>query len=97
MTNMIKRKLRSRLVALLFEPNNETARSRARTIVDDVMAGLRSSECIENYDINVVSGTGANRNDLNVYLSFAPFGLIEKIYVYLSITDAGVEVTENVV
>lgn len=96
MTNMIKRNLRSRLVALLFEPNNEVSRAKARSIVDDVMAGLRSSECIESYDINVVSGTGANRNDLNIYLSFAPYGLIEKIYVYLSITDAGVEVTETV-
>lgn len=96
MTNMIKRNLRSRLVALLFEPNNDVARARARTIVDDVLAGLRSKGCIETYNINVVSGTGANRNDLNVYLSFAPYGLIEKIYVYLSITDAGVEVTENV-
>ena len=96
MTNMIKRNLRSRLVALLFEPNNEISRARARTIVDNVMAGLRSAECIETYDINVVSGTGANRNDLNVYLSFAPYGLIEKIYVYLSITDAGVEVSETV-
>ena len=96
MTNMIKRNLRSRLVALLFEPNNEVARSRARTIVDDIMSGLRTSDCIETYDIEVVSGTGANRNDLNVYLSFAPYGLIEKIYVYLSITDAGVEVSETV-
>ena len=96
MTNMIKRNLRSRLVALLFEPNNEIARARARSIVDDVLASLRSSECIETYDINVISGTGANRNDLNVYLSFAPYGLIEKIYVYLNITDAGVEVTETV-
>jgi len=97
MTNMIKRNLRSRLVALIFEPNNETARARARQIVDDVMAGLRSDECIESYDINVVSGTGANRNDLNVYLSFAPYGLIEKIYVFLNITDAGnVAVTETI-
>ena len=96
MTNAIKRNLRSRLVALLFEPNNEVARSRARTIVDNVMAALRSNDCIETYDINVVSGTGANRNDLNVYLSYAPYGLIEKIYVYLSITDAGVETTETV-
>lgn len=97
MTNMIKRNLRSRLVALLFEPNNEVARSRARQIVDNVMAGLRSSDCIESYDINVVSGTGANRNDLNVYLSYAPYGLIEKIYVYLNITDVeGVTVTEAV-
>ena len=96
MTNAIKRELRSQLVALLFEPNNETARARARVIVDDIMSALRTKECIENYDINVVSGTGANRNDLNVYLSFAPYGLIEKIYVYLSITDAGVEVTEAV-
>lgn len=97
MTNTIKRSLRSRLVALIFEPNNETARARARQIVDDVMAGLRSDECIESYDINVVSGTGANRNDLNVYLSFAPYGLIEKIYVFLNITDAGnVAVTETV-
>ena len=96
MTNMIKRKLKSQLVALLFEPNNETARSRARTIVDNVMSSLRSKECVESYDINVVSGTGANRNDLNVYLSFAPYGLIEKIYVYLNITDAGVETSETV-
>lgn len=96
MTNAIKRKLRSLLVALLFEPNNEIARSRARTIVDNVMSGLRSNNCVESYDIDVVSGTGANRNDLNVYLSFAPYGLIEKIYVYLSITDAGVETTETV-
>lgn len=96
MTNMIKRKLKSQLVALLFEPNNETARSRARTMVDGVMASLRSKECVESYDINVVSGTGANRNDLNVYLSFAPYGLIEKIYVYLSITDAGVETSETI-
>ena len=96
MTNMIKRNLRSRLYALLFEPNNEVARSRARTIVDDIMSGLRTSECIESYDINVTSGTGAARNELNVYLSYAPYGLIEKIYVYLSITDAGVEVTETV-
>lgn len=96
MTNAIKRSLRSQLVALLFEPNNETARARARVIVDNIMSALRTKECIESYDINVVSGTGANRNDLNVYLSFAPYGLIEKIYVYLSITDAGVEVTEAV-
>lgn len=96
MTNMIKRKLKSQLVALLFEPNNETARSKARTIVDNIMSGLRSSECVESYNINVVSGTGANRNDLNVYLGFAPYGLIEKIYVYLSITDSGVEVSETV-
>lgn len=96
MTNMIKRNLRSRLVSLLFEPNNEVARSNARNIVDNILSGLRTRNCIETYDINVVSGTGANRNDLNVYLSFAPYGLIEKIYVYLSITDAGVEVTEAV-
>lgn len=96
MTNAIKRNLRSRLYALLFEPNNETARAKARTIVDNIMSGLKTIECIEYYDINVVSGTGANRNDLNVYLSFAPYGLIEKIYVYLSITDAGVEVAEEV-
>lgn len=96
MTNAIKRNLRSQLVALLFEPNNETARARARGIADNIMASLRSRECIESYDINVVSGTGAARNELNVYLSFAPYGLIEKIYVYLSITDAGVEVTETV-
>ena len=96
MTNAIKRSLRSQLVALLFEPNNETARAKARSIADNIMSGLRTRECIESYDINVISGTGANRNDLNVYLSFAPYGLIEKIYVYLSITDAGVEVTETV-
>lgn len=96
MTNAIKRNLRSQLVALLFEPNNETARARARVMVDNIMSNLRTRECIESYDINVVSGTGANRNDLNVYLSYAPYGLIEKIYVYLSITDAGVEVTEAV-
>lgn len=96
MTNAIKRSLRSQLVALLFEPNNEVARARARSIVDDIMSGLRTRECVESYDIDVVSGTGANRNDLNVYLSYAPYGLIEKIYVYLSITDAGIEVTEAV-
>lgn len=96
MTNAIKRNLRSQLVALLFEPNNETARARARVMVDNIMSNLRTRECIESYDINVVSGTGAARNELNVYLSFAPYGLIEKIYVYLNITDAGVEVTEAI-
>lgn len=96
MTNMIKRNLRSRLYGLLFEPNNEVARAKARNIVDDILSGLRTSNCIQTYDVNVVSGTGANRNDLNVYVNFAPYGLVEKIYVYLNITDAGVEVTEEV-
>ena len=96
MTNMIKKNLRSRLYGLIFEPNNEISRSKARTIVDNVLSGLRSNECIESYNINVVSGTGANRNDLNIYLSFAPYGLIEKIYVYINITDANIEVTEAV-
>ena len=96
MTNMIKRNLRSRLYGLIFEPNNEISRSKARTIVDNVLSGLRSNECIESYNITVVSGTGANRNDLNIYLSFAPYGLIEKIYVYINITDANIEVTEAV-
>lgn len=96
MTNAIKRKLRSRLQELLFRLNNEYSRSRARRIVDGVMLGLQNSGAVEGYTINVVSGTGAARNELNVYLTFQPFGLIEKIYVYVNITDAGVEVSEAI-
>lgn len=94
MTNAIKRDLRVRLNSLLFQPNNEYSRNRARRMVSDVLGPLQSGGMIEDYTVDVQSGTGANRNDLNVYLNFRPFGLIEFIYVYVSITDAGIEVTE---
>lgn len=96
MTNAIKRQLRSTLQEIVFRPNNEYSRARARKIVDNAMSGLQSGGMIESYSINVVSGTGAARNDLYIYLNFAPFGLIEKIYVYVNISDAGIEVTEAV-
>lgn len=97
MTNAIKRRLRNELVTILFEPNNEVSSAKARNIVDGIMGALRSKDCVESYNINVVPGTGADRNVLNIYLSYAPYGLIEKIYVYLSITDTGnVTVTEAV-
>ena len=96
MTNAIKRNLRSSLQELLFRINNEYSRSRARRLVDNVMLPLQSAGAVDNYTINVVSGTGAARNELYVYLTFVPNGLIEKIYVYINITDAGVQVTEAV-
>lgn len=96
MTNSIKRQLRARLQALLFQPNNDVSRSRARGYCETIFGGLRSAGFLESYTINVQSGTGANRNDLNIYLSFAPYGLIEKIYVYVNITDSGVTITETV-
>lgn len=94
MVNEIKRKLYNRLDEVRFELNDANTQSRARTICSDTLISYKSVGAIENYIVDVNSPGGAERDVLNINIEFVPVGLVERIRVFLSITDGGVSATE---
>lgn len=95
MVNEIKRLIYSGLDVVRFELNNATTQDRARKIVSDIFFTYKSAGAIEMYTVNVSSPGGSERDVLNVYVDFVPVGLVERIRVYLNITESGVTVGEE--
>lgn len=94
MVNRIKANLHTSLDVVRFELNNSTTRERARTIVSEILLPFRNAGALETFTVNVQSPGGAERDVLNVYVDFVPVGLVERIRVFINITEGGVSTIE---
>lgn len=94
MLNDIKRKLYTALDVIRFEVNNPSSQSSARKIVEDILFVYKNSEILDSYLVSVTSPGGAEADVLNITISLVPYGLIERIHIYLNIGEAGMDVSE---
>lgn len=95
MLNDIKRRLYSALDVIRFEINNDSTQSEARRIVENILSIYRNAEVLQSYFVNVTSPGGAEADVLNITVSLVPYGLIERIRIYLNIDEAGATITEG--
>ncbi len=94
MVNRIKTKLYTSLDEVRFELNNANTQDRAKKISSDILFYYKSVGAIENYVVDSNSPGGAEKDVLNITIEFVPVGLIERIRVYLNITESGITATE---
>jgi hypothetical protein len=94
MLNDIKRKMYVSLDAVRFELNNPTTQERARKIVSDILYVYRNIEALQSYSVNVSSPGGAEADVLNIVIDMVPYGLVERIRIYLNVSEAGAVVSE---
>jgi hypothetical protein len=82
------------LDAVRFELNNPTTQERARKIVSDILYVYRNIEALQSYSVNVSSPGGAEADVLNIVIDMVPYGLVERIRIYLNVSEAGAVVSE---
>lgn len=95
MTNRIKSQLFTSLDVIRFELNNSTTREKARTIASNILLSYRNAGAIEGYTVDVQTPGGAERDVVNIYIDFIPVGLVERIRVFINITEGGLQTTEG--
>lgn len=94
MLNDIKRKTYNALDVYRFEFNNPDIHSKASTTLDGILFPYKNAGALESYAVSVSGGEGSDLDVMNVYLDIVPYGLVERIRIYLSITEAGIVATE---
>jgi len=95
MLNDIKRRLYSSLDVMRFEVNNTSTQSETRRIVENILSIYRSAEVLQSYSVRVSSPGGAEADVLNITISMVPYGLVERIRIFLNIDEAGATITEG--
>lgn len=94
MLNDIKRKMYVSLDAVRFELNNPSTQERARKIVSDILYVYRNIEALQSYSVNSSSPGGAEADVLNIVIDMVPYGLVERIRIYLNVSEAGAVISE---
>ena len=95
MVNRIKTRLFTSLDVIRFELNNSATRERARSIANNILSEFRSAGALEGFSVNVQSPGGAERDVVNIYIDMVPVGLVERIRIYINITEGGVATVEG--
>ena len=88
LTNEIKRKLYVALDEIKFEINNSDTQERARRLTNEVFSSYKNLGAIQTFTTTVSAPGGADRDVLNIYCDFVPYGLVERIRIFLTISDA---------
>lgn len=95
MLNDIKRKTYNALDVYRFEFNSPDIHSKASTTLDGILFPYKNAGALESYAVSVNGGEGSDSDVMNVYLDVVPYGLVERIRIYISISEAGIVASES--
>lgn len=91
----IRKTVRNSNLPLIFEPNDETTKTRFLEIVNPILNGIKNNRGIQEFKVIIDSSIEAKlRHEMNVQIWIKPIGALEYINIDFMITDEGFDFGE---
>ena len=91
----IRKTVRNSNLPLIFEPNDETTKTRFLEIVNPILNGIKNNRGIQEFKVIIDSSIEAKlRHEMNVQVWIKPIGALEYINIDFMITDEGFDFGE---
>jgi hypothetical protein len=86
----LRKTVRRSNLTLIFEPNDDTTKTKFLEIVNPILTAVKTNRGISNFKIDIDDSTEAKlRHEMNVQIWVKPIGALEYINIDFMITDEG--------